>query len=263
MLDLVADARGKDVEDDLSDDKEEHSKGNVAERPAVLQRVDDEEDLHDEVDPDADSVDDVQDDKQPDRVCRSKTTPALERHERHGKGNDKHAEGAQSEQPHAQRRSILVELEADEPVDQQTRAQRARQAGLYRDKIGIHASRARRDDACVEDQTEDGEKHVDVEEGGDLFAADGSELAAHVQDHDDGHAERSQVHEVDRSFEDDGVGQLNAAGVAGRKDGGSVGDGIDGANEGAQRKRGLAAYRCEVAEAHDRRYMMWFVLCMY
>src|SRR5438105_1381605 len=47
MLDLVADAGGKDVENDLSGHEEEDAKGNVAQWPAILQRIDDEEDLHD------------------------------------------------------------------------------------------------------------------------------------------------------------------------------------------------------------------------
>ena len=47
MLDLVANTRREGVEDNLSRDEEEHAEGKVTQRPAILQRVDDKEDLHD------------------------------------------------------------------------------------------------------------------------------------------------------------------------------------------------------------------------
>ena len=130
-------------------------------------------------------------------------------------------------------------MEADEAVDQQTRAQRAGEAALDRDDVGVDAGGTGGDDAGVEYEAEDGEEHVEVEEGGDFLAADGGELAAHVQDHDDGHGEGDQVHEVDRRLEDDRVGELDAARVAGREDGGCVGDGVDGADQRAEREGGL------------------------
>lgn len=43
--------------------------------------------------------------------------------------------------------------------------------------------------------------------------------------HDGGHAEGKDVHEVGGGFEDDGVGQLNAAGVAVCLDARPAGDG--------------------------------------
>ena len=63
MLYLLADGRGEDVEYDLSNDEEEYSESNVTQWPAILQRVDDKEDLHDQVDQDADAIDEVQDNK--------------------------------------------------------------------------------------------------------------------------------------------------------------------------------------------------------
>ena len=97
MLDLFADAGGEDVEDDLADDEEEDSEGNVAQRPAILQRVEDEEDLHDQVDQDADSVDEVENHKQAGRVRGPEAGPALERHERDGERDDEHAERRQAQ----------------------------------------------------------------------------------------------------------------------------------------------------------------------
>ena len=99
-----------------------------------------------------------------------------------------------------------------------------------------------RDYTCVEDQAEDGEEHVDVEESCDFLSADGCELAAHVEDHNDGHDQGGQVHKVDGGLEDDGIGELDAAGVAGREDGGRIGDGVDWADEGAEREGASLAY---------------------
>lgn len=63
-----------------------------------------------------------------------------------------------------------------------------------------------------------------------------------MEDHNDGHEEGVQVHKVDGGLEDDGIGELDAAGVAGREDGGRIGDGVGGTNEGAQRDGALLAY---------------------
>ena len=46
----------------------------------------------------------------------------------------------------------------------------------------------------------------------------GGELGSNVNDHDDGHDQGNNVHEVVGRFEDDGVGHLDATGIAGRID---------------------------------------------
>ncbi len=58
-----------------------------------------------------------------------------------------------------------------------------------------------------------------------LRLTDGGEFGADVEYHDGGHAEGKDVHEVCGGFEDDGVGQLNAAGVAVCLDARAAGDG--------------------------------------
>ena len=50
------------------------------------------------------------------------------------------------------------------------------------------------------------------------------------------------MQEIDGGLEDDGVGKLDAAGVAGREDGGGIGDGVEGTDERAERESALAAY---------------------
>lgn len=42
----------------------------------------------------------------------------------------------------------------------------------------------------------------------------GSELAAHVEDHNDGHGQGDNVYGARGHLEDDGVGQLDVAGIA-------------------------------------------------
>ena len=50
------------------------------------------------------------------------------------------------------------------------------------------------------------------------------------------------MQKVDGGLEDDGIGELDAAGVAGREDGGRIGDGVDWTDEGAEREGALLAY---------------------
>ncbi len=259
MLDILTDPLAKGVEDDLPDDKEEDSEQDIAQGPAILQRVHHENDLHKHVDEQLDPIDEVQDDKQAGRVHGPQSRPSLEGEQTDGEGNDKHAQRRQAQQPHRQRGAVLVELKAHEPVDEQTRTQRARQAVLDRGKVGEDARRAGGDDASVQHQAHDRQQHVEVEEGGDLLAADGGELGAHVQDHDDGHGQREDVHGVGGALEDDGVGQLDGARIAGGHDahgGGGGGGELERAraDERAERDGGLRAYSGEVAERHGGRW---------
>lgn len=55
-----ADRAAEEVEDHLPDDEEEDAEGDVPQGPAVLQRVRDEDDLHDGVDEKADAVEQVE-----------------------------------------------------------------------------------------------------------------------------------------------------------------------------------------------------------
>lgn len=54
-----------------------------------------------------------------------------------------------------------------------------------------------------------------------------------MKDHDGCHAQGEDVHEVGSGLENDGVGQLNAAGVAGRLDTCLARDGRGRADDGA------------------------------
>lgn len=206
MLDVFAHPLAEDVENDLTDNEEKDSKGNMAQWPPILQRIHHENHLHHHINQQLHPIDQVQDDKQPRRVPRPQSRPPLKGKQTDGKGNDQHSQTRQPQQPDRQRRPILIELKADKPIDQQTRTQRTRQPILKSGKVGIETGGTGSDHPRIKDQTEDGQEHVDVEEGGDLLAADGGELAAHVQHHDDGHGQREDVHRVGRALEDDRVG---------------------------------------------------------
>ncbi len=60
VLRIFADCVTEDVYDHLPNDEEEYPKRNVAQRPAILQRVGDENDLHHHVHEQADAVDYVE-----------------------------------------------------------------------------------------------------------------------------------------------------------------------------------------------------------
>lgn len=107
----------EDVEDHLPDDEEEDAEGDVPQRPAVLQRIRHEDDLHDGVDEQADAVEQVQHHKQPHGVGRPQPGEVLEREEGDGERDDECAGGAAAQEPDGLPRAVFVELEADEAVD--------------------------------------------------------------------------------------------------------------------------------------------------
>jgi hypothetical protein len=77
-----------------------------------------------------------------------------------------------------------------------------------------------------------------------------SELAAHVEDHDDGHGQGDDVYGARSHLEDDGVGQLDVAGIAVCLDADPAVYGGDGADGCAQGQRCRLAEGREVAERH-------------
>ena len=169
MLDPVADGVAKDVQDDLSNDEEEDAENNVAQWPAVLERADDENNLADKVDEKENGVDYVRDNEDADRVLGIQTSPVLEGEEGDGATNNEHAQGGQSQQPDRQGRSVLIQLEANESIDQQAGAEGGDETVLGGSEVWV-CGRARSSDAGIEDERNDSQEEVNVEEGGDLFA---------------------------------------------------------------------------------------------
>lgn len=117
MRDILADGVAKDVQDDLADDEKEDAEGDVAEGPAVLQGIHDEDDLHDHIHEEADGAKDVEHDEQADGVGGAETSPALEGEQRDGARDEEHGEGGEAEEPDGEGSAIFVELETDKAVD--------------------------------------------------------------------------------------------------------------------------------------------------
>lgn len=133
FADLVAD----DVENHLADDEEEDAEGDIAQRPAVLEGVRHEDDLHDDVDEQADGVEQVQHHEQADRVRRPQPGLALECQDRDGAGEEEHADGGAAQEPDGLRGAVLVELETDEAVDQEAGAEGGGEAVLHGGEVGV------------------------------------------------------------------------------------------------------------------------------
>ena len=165
FTDLVA----KDIKNDLANDEEEGSKSDISKGPSILKRIRNENNLHDHIDQNTDPIDQIQNHKQTYRLHRSKPDLIHKSQDRHRARNKEHNDGTAAQQPDRLLGAILIQLEADETVDEQTGAQRRREAVLHRDEVGVHARR-RGDDARIQDEGDDGQEHVDVEEGGDFLA---------------------------------------------------------------------------------------------
>ena len=64
MLDFITDGVAESIKKDLTDDENNDSKGNVAQRPAVFEGIHNKQKLHDQVYRYANGVQDVEDHKQ-------------------------------------------------------------------------------------------------------------------------------------------------------------------------------------------------------
>jgi hypothetical protein len=169
MLYVVANGVAEDVENHLANYEEEDAERNVAQRPAVLERANNQDDLANHVHEEEDCVDNVSDDKDADRVVSAQTSPVLEGEQRDGAADHEHAERAETQQPDGQCGAILVQLESDEAVDQQTSAEGGHEAILGSSEVRVGRRTGSRD-AGVEDERYDCEEEVDVEEGRNLLA---------------------------------------------------------------------------------------------
>lgn len=95
--------------------------------------------------------------------------------------------------PKAHGSSVLVELEANETVDEQAPVQSADSARVNSREPGVYNVRGR-NDGRVKECAEELDKHVNVEEENDLLAADGRVLGSDVEEHDQSHRQSRNVH---------------------------------------------------------------------
>ena len=136
----------EDVQNNLTNDKEANSKGNISERPSILERIRDQYNLHDHIHQKTNTIDKIQNHKQPNRLRRSETHLIHKRQDRHRARDEEHSDGATAQQPYRLRGSVFIQLKADETVDEQTGAKRRGEAVLHRDEVRVDA-RSRGDDA--------------------------------------------------------------------------------------------------------------------
>lgn len=133
-IQVVADGRAnwraESIQDDLTHDEEEDTESDIPERPPILKGPDHQQYLQRYVHHQLHGVEDVQHHKQPDGVGRPKSCPRPEGgegdEERDGEGGDR----ADTHHPQRERSPVLIELEADEAVDQEARYHGRRQAVL-------------------------------------------------------------------------------------------------------------------------------------
>lgn len=108
VVNRLTDPRAEGVENDLADDEEHRGGSEIPQRPAVLQSVHHEDDLHDEVDEQTDGVDDVQHNKQARGIRRRQSRPALKREQRDDKRQRKHRHTGEPQQPNRQKRAVFI-----------------------------------------------------------------------------------------------------------------------------------------------------------
>ena len=156
MLYSIADLVAKHVQNHLANDKEEDAKGNLEQRPAILKRVCDEEDLHDNVYQQEYRVEQIKHDEEANRVGRTETCPSFEGEKGHCPADYEHSQRAQSQQPDGERRAIFVELKPNEAVDQEADAECRGKTILSRRKVWKRAG-AGRNYTRIEDEGETGE----------------------------------------------------------------------------------------------------------
>lgn len=108
MLHAVADALTEYVKNDLTYHEEEYSKRDIAKWPPVLKCICDKDDLHDDVDEQADAVEKIQDHKEAHSILGSKCGLVLEGQNRHCARGQKHANRTPSNEPDRLPCAVLI-----------------------------------------------------------------------------------------------------------------------------------------------------------
>lgn len=97
VLHIRADSLGEGVEQDLADHECQNTKADVPQRPALLQRTDDQQSLHNNVDKEEDRREDVDDHEEADRALRAQTRPSFEREQSNDEADGEHGNTADAQ----------------------------------------------------------------------------------------------------------------------------------------------------------------------
>lgn len=100
MLHIVANGVAESVKEHLTADEDKQTERDMTQRPAVLESVHYQHELHDEVHGYANGVQQVKDDKHADGIGGTKSAPGLEGQEGHQERDSEHDCGCQSNKPH-------------------------------------------------------------------------------------------------------------------------------------------------------------------
>ena len=170
MLHVGADSLGEGVEQDLANDERQNTEADVPQWPALLERTDDQQSLHNNVDKEEDRGENVDDHEETDRALWAQTRPSLECEQSNDEADGEHGYTADAQQPYRESCTIFVELESDKAVDHQADTCGAHKTALHSNEVCICLG-SRRYNAAVDNERDDGEEGVQVEEGCDLLAA--------------------------------------------------------------------------------------------
>jgi len=145
LTDLV----GEGIQQNLAHGEEKHSKGDITQRPPILQCPQHQQDLTAHVDEQEQRVDNIHEHEERRSLCRVESSVAVEGADGDRACEKEHHERADAHQPDGESSAVFVDLEADEAIDQEAGARRGGQSGLRGDEIGIRLG-ADRDHAGVE-----------------------------------------------------------------------------------------------------------------
>ena len=155
MLHVRADNLGEGVEEDLADDESQNTEPNVPQWPALLQRTNDQQSLHNDVDKEEDRGENVEDHEEADRALWAQARPALEGEKSDDKADGEHGHAADAQQPYREGCAIFIELETDEAVDHQADTCGADKTALHSNEVCVCIG-SRRYDTAVDNKRDDG-----------------------------------------------------------------------------------------------------------
>ena len=137
MLHSITDRIAKHVKNHLPNHKKEHSKRNIAQRPAILQRINHEYNLHNDINRQRDRRNEVQHHKEPNGVRGSHANPAFKCSQGDKEGDEEHEAGDATHHPDGEGGAVFVELESHEAIYEQADAECGCETVLHGCEVGV------------------------------------------------------------------------------------------------------------------------------
>jgi hypothetical protein len=169
VLHSITDRLGENVKDDLADDEEDGPESNISKWPSILQCSKDEQDLHNNIHDQTNSIDDIQHHEHAGGTSWTEPGPILECGERDKTSDNKHGCGAAAQKPDGKSGAIFINLETNKAVDQETHAERRDETSLHSGEVRVRST-ARWNNTGIEKEGSDSQSHIDIEKGNDFLA---------------------------------------------------------------------------------------------